>query len=66
MSVTCWLGVYTDMRQQVQDIFKKTPREKQVMFFSATLSQDIRTVCKKFMQDVRALSLPWHGALSDT
>merc|ERR1719247_2255602 len=40
-----------DMRKQVQEIFKKTPREKQVMFFSATLSQEIRAVCKKFMQD---------------
>ena len=39
------------MRKDVQDIFKKTPREKQVMFFSATLSQEIRVVCKKFMQD---------------
>ena len=40
-----------DMRRDVQEIFKKTPREKQVMFFSATLSTDIRAVCKKFMQD---------------
>merc|ERR1719409_989757 len=40
-----------DMRKDVQDIFKKTQREKQVMFFSATLSQEIRVVCKKFMQD---------------
>jgi len=40
-----------DMRKDVQEIFKKTPREKQVMFFSATLSQEIRVVCKKFMQD---------------
>jgi ATP-dependent RNA helicase UAP56/SUB2 len=39
------------MRKDVQEIFKKTPREKQVMFFSATLSQEIRVVCKKFMQD---------------
>ena len=38
------------MRKDVQEIFKKTPREKQVMFFSATLSQEIRVVCKKFMQ----------------
>jgi len=43
-----------DMRRDVQEIFKKTPREKQVMFFSATLSPEIRIVCKKFMQDVRA------------
>merc|ERR1712054_670319 len=40
-----------DMRKSVQDIFKNTPREKQVMMFSATLSQDIRKICKKFMTD---------------
>jgi len=40
-----------DMRRDVQEIFKATPHEKQVMMFSATLSKDIRPVCKKFMQD---------------
>lgn len=29
-----------------------TPHDKQVMMFSATLSKEIRPVCKKFMQDV--------------
>jgi len=42
-----------DMRRDVQEIFRATPHEKQVMMFSATLSKDIRPVCKKFMQDVR-------------
>jgi len=41
-----------DMRRDVQDIFRATPHEKQVMMFSATLSKDIRPICKKFMQDV--------------
>ena len=40
-----------DMRKDVQEIFKATPHEKQVMMFSATLSKEIRPVCKKFMQD---------------
>ncbi|KAI1293874.1 Spliceosome RNA helicase DDX39B [Halotydeus destructor] len=40
-----------DMRRDVQEIFKLTPHEKQVMMFSATLSKDVRPVCKKFMQD---------------
>ncbi|XP_014668597.1 PREDICTED: spliceosome RNA helicase DDX39B [Priapulus caudatus] len=40
-----------DMRADVQEIFKMTPHEKQVMMFSATLSKEIRPVCKKFMQD---------------
>mmetsp|Transcript_15513 Transcript_15513/g.43424 ORF Transcript_15513/g.43424 Transcript_15513/m.43424 type:complete len:433 (+) Transcript_15513:339-1637(+) len=40
-----------DMRKDVQKIFTSTPHDKQVMMFSATLSQDIRPVCKKFMSD---------------
>ncbi|XP_011180281.2 ATP-dependent RNA helicase WM6-like [Zeugodacus cucurbitae] len=40
-----------DMRRDVQEIFRSTPHAKQVMMFSATLSKDIRPVCKKFMQD---------------
>lgn len=40
------------MRRDVQEIFRNTPHGKQVMMFSATLSKDIRPVCKKFMQDV--------------
>merc|ERR1712051_1121051 len=40
-----------DMRRDVQEIFRATPHEKQVMMFSATLSKGIRPVCKKFMQD---------------
>jgi len=35
-----------------------TPHDKQVMMFSATLSKEIRPVCKKFMQDVMSCSLP--------
>jgi len=41
---------HLDMRRDVQQIFKMTPHEKQVMMFSATLSKDIRPVCKKFTQ----------------
>lgn len=40
-----------DMRRDVQDIFRATPTTKQVMMFSATLSQEIRPICKKFMQN---------------
>ncbi|CAH1757216.1 12902_t:CDS:2 [Entrophospora sp. SA101] len=35
----------------VQAIFRKTPHSKQVMMFSATLSKEIRPICKKFMQN---------------
>ena len=38
------------MRSDVQRIFKKTPCDKQVMMFSATLPEDTKVVCKKFMR----------------
>lgn len=38
-----------DMRSDVQSIFKSTPHAKQVMMFSATLSKEVRPICKKFM-----------------
>src|SRR5208282_2493882 len=40
------------MRRDIQDVFRATPHHKQVMMFSATLSQEIRPICKKFMQNV--------------
>lgn len=43
----------SDMRADVQEIFKKTPHDKQVMMFSATLSETVKPVCKKFMNNVR-------------
>jgi len=39
------------MRRDVQAIFRATPHEKQVMMYSATLSKEIRPVCKKFTTD---------------
>jgi ATP-dependent RNA helicase UAP56/SUB2 len=49
------------MRRDVQSIFKLTPRDKQTMMFSATLPEEIRAVCKKFMNDV--LLLPFLSVL---
>jgi ATP-dependent RNA helicase UAP56/SUB2 len=40
------------MRSTVQQIFRRTPHEKQVMMFSATLSAKNRQVCKKFTLNV--------------
>jgi len=40
-----------DMRSDVQKIFRMTPHQKQVMMFSATLSEEIRPVCKLFMHN---------------
>lgn len=52
------------MRRDVQEIFRNTPHEKQVMMFSATLSKEIRPVCKKFMQDViTPFSRCWNGMM---
>jgi len=45
-----------DMRADVQQIFKLTPHSKQVMMFSATLPEEIRTVAKRFMHHVGYLS----------
>ncbi|KAI9709900.1 MAG: Suppressor of the cold-sensitive snRNP biogenesis mutant brr1-1 [Bogoriella megaspora] len=39
-----------DMRRDVQEIFRATPQNKQVMMFSATLSQAVRPIAKKFMK----------------
>jgi len=39
------------MRRDVQQIFMKTPHQKQVMMFSATMGPDMRDTCKKFMRD---------------
>jgi ATP-dependent RNA helicase UAP56/SUB2 len=39
------------MRRDVQNIFVKTPHQKQVMMFSATMDKEIRPICKKFMQN---------------
>ena len=38
------------MRADVQKIFKKTPCNKQVMMFSATLPNETKDICKKFMR----------------
>lgn len=40
-----------DMRADVQSIFLSTPVKKQVMFFSATMSKDMRDVCKRFLHN---------------
>lgn len=45
----------TDMRFDVQKIFTKTPHNKQVMMFSATLSDEIRGICKRFMHNPREI-----------
>jgi ATP-dependent RNA helicase UAP56/SUB2 len=38
------------MRSTVQNIFKTTPKEKQVCMFSATISSEVRLICRRFTQ----------------
>merc|ERR1711977_683679 len=58
-----------DMRGDIQKIFMETPKKKQVMMFSATMSADMRGICKKFMQDPHEITvdneskLTLHGLL---
>merc|ERR1712118_36454 len=57
-----------DMRKDVQQIFVETPKKKQVMMFSATMTKETRELCKKFMQDPHEISvdeskLTLHGLL---
>jgi len=39
-----------DMREDVQEIFIKTKHNKQVCMFSATMTEESRGICKKFMR----------------
>merc|ERR1712159_869967 len=58
-----------DMRRDIQQIFLETPKKKQVMMYSATMTPDIRALCKKFMQNPHEISvdedskLTLHGLL---
>merc|ERR1712203_1059955 len=58
-----------DMRKDVQQIFIETPKKKQVMMFSATMTAESRGLCKKFMQDPHEIrvdeesKLTLHGLL---
>merc|ERR1739848_556912 len=58
-----------DMRKDVQQIFVETPKKKQVMMFSATMTKETRALCKKFMQDPHEIrvdeesKLTLHGLL---
>jgi len=45
----------SDMRADVQKIFRLTPHNKQVMMFSATLSEEVRGICKRFMHNPREI-----------
>merc|ERR1711865_1200995 len=58
-----------DMRKDIQQIFIETPKKKQVMMFSATMTTETRGLCKKFMTDPHEIrvdeeaKLTLHGLL---
>merc|ERR1711918_285847 len=53
-----------DMRKDVQQIFIETPKKKQVLMFSATMTADTRSLCKKFMQDPHEISVDQESKLT--
>merc|ERR1712127_577393 len=53
-----------DMRKDIQQIFMETPKKKQVMMFSATMSTEVRGLCKKFMQDPHEISVDEESKLT--
>merc|ERR1712137_185881 len=53
-----------DMRKDIQTIFMETPKKKQVMMFSATFTDETRTLCKKFMQNPHEISVDEESKLT--
>merc|ERR1712178_118572 len=53
-----------DMRKDIQQIFMETPKKKQVMMFSATMTAETRGLCKKFMQDPHEISVDEESKLT--
>jgi ATP-dependent RNA helicase UAP56/SUB2 len=53
-----------DMRKDIQQIFIETQKKKQVMMFSATMTADTRTLCKKFMQNPHEISVDEESKLT--
>merc|ERR1712086_339241 len=53
-----------DMRKDIQQIFMNTPKKKQVMMFSATMTKETRELCKKFMQDPHEISVDQESKLT--
>merc|ERR1712031_26950 len=53
-----------DMRGDIQQIFIETPKKKQVMMFSATMTAESRQVCKKFMSEPHEISVDEESKLT--
>ena len=52
------------MRSDVQQIFRATPAQKQVMMFSATMSADVKGICRKFMRNQFEIFIDNEGKLT--
>merc|ERR1719407_431388 len=53
-----------DMRKDIQQIFMETPKKKQVMMYSATMTTEIRGLCKKFMANPHEISVDEESKLT--
>ena len=53
-----------DMRSDVQKLFKACPFEKQVMMFSATFTEEMRALCRKFMKKVFEITISKESKLT--
>jgi ATP-dependent RNA helicase UAP56/SUB2 len=53
-----------ELRRDIQQIFIKTPKKKQVMMFSATIQPDTRATCKKFMKDPHEITVESEAKLT--
>merc|ERR1719436_402682 len=53
-----------DMRRDIQQVFVDTPKKKQVMMFSATMTSETRGLCKKFTQDPHEISVDEESKLT--
>jgi len=52
------------LRKDIQGIFVKTPKKKQVMMFSATIQPDTRITAKKFMQNPHEITVESEAKLT--
>ncbi len=52
------------MRRDVQTVFLATPKEKQVMMFSATMSPELKEIAKKFMKSPVEVSVDQQAKLT--
>jgi len=43
------------MRSQLQEVFRATPKAKQVMLFSATIAEEVKKICRKFTKNAEEI-----------